>query len=110
MHNSGAQHSSMSKARHILAVVAVATVLCADQAGAGAAAPLPKPPVTEMAARLVERLSQPFRRTMPSAIRPITRSRTAFVQVAIPPRPAAVAATHSVLLSPLQFSLPPPAV
>jgi hypothetical protein len=98
----------MSKARHILAVVAVATALCADQAGAGAAAPLPKPPVTEMAARLVERLSQPFRRNVPSAVRPITRSRTAFVQVVIPPRPALVPAARSALLSPLQFSLPPP--
>ena len=108
MHNTGAQHSSMSKARHILAVVAVATALCADQAGAGAAAPLPKPHVTEMAARLVERLSQPFRRTGPSAVRPMARSRPALVPVVIPSFPTVVASISGVGLCPLQFPLPPP--
>lgn len=96
----------MSKARHILAVVAVATALCADQAIA--AAPTPTPHVAEMAARLVERLSQPFRRTVPSAVRPINRSRATFVQVAIPPREVVVAVARHCELSPFQFRLPPP--
>ena len=96
----------MSKARHILAVVAVATVLCADQAVT--AAPAPKPHVAEMAARLVERLSQPFRRSVPSAVHPMNRSRAAFIATATCPL-LVIAPRHSDF-SPFQFRLPPPVV
>lgn len=95
----------MSKARHILAVVAVTTALCADQMAA--AAPLPKPQVGEMAARVIERLAQPFRRTVPNAVRPIARNRTTSEAVAPAECPAEIPALHCEL-SPFQFRLPPP--
>jgi hypothetical protein len=98
----------MSKTRHILAVVAVATALCADQAVI--AAPAPGPHVAEIAAKLVERLSKPFRRTVPSAVRPIDRSRAAFAQLPTPSFPSpAISAPHRQV-SPFQFRLPPPTV
>jgi hypothetical protein len=98
----------MSKARHILAVVAVATALCADQAIA--AAPAPRPHVAEMAARLVERLSQPFRRIVPSAVRPMNRSRAASGSAAILPRLLPAVLPRHREFSPFQFRLPPPIV
>ena len=95
----------MSKTRHILAVVAVTTALCADQMLA--AAPLPKPQVGEIAARVIERLAEPFRRTVPNAIRPIARARTMSQPAAPAERSAEVPALHCEL-SPFQFRLPPP--
>lgn len=89
-----------------MAVVAVTTALCADQMVA--AAPLAKPQVGEIAARVIERLAQPFRRTVPNAVRPITRTQTTTSQAAAPvERPAAIPALHCEL-SPFQFRLPPP--
>jgi hypothetical protein len=95
----------MSKTRHILAVVAVTTALCADQMLA--AAPLPKPQVGEIAARVIERLAQPFRRTVPNAIRPIAQARAMPPLAAPAARPAGAPALHCEL-SPFQFRLPPP--
>lgn len=98
----------MSKARHILAVVAVATALCADQAVA--AAPLPKPQMAEMAARLVERLSHPFRQTVPSVVRPLNRTRAALIEPAAAPMPVVVESIRNCEFSPFQFRLPPPII
>jgi hypothetical protein len=98
----------MSKARHILAVVAVATALCADQAIA--AAPLPKTQVAEMAARFVERLSQPFRRTVPSAVRPLNSTRTVLGRPVLPPACVVVEVVRNCEFSPFQFRLPPPII
>lgn len=96
----------MRKARHIFAVVAVTTALCADQMVA--AAPLARPQVGEMAARVIERLAQPFRRTIPNAVRPIARTRVATPQAAaFVERPAEVPGLHCQF-SPFQFRLPPP--
>jgi hypothetical protein len=97
--------SWMRKARHILAVMAVTTALCADQMVA--AAPLPRPQMADVAARVIERLAQPFRRTVPNAVRPITRTCTTVQPVAPAERPAEVPALHCEL-SPFQFRLPPP--
>lgn len=100
--------TQMSKARHILAVVAVATALCTDQAIA--AAPTPTPHVAEIAARLVERLSQPFRRTVPNAVRPMNRSRAALTGAMMVLCPSPVIAPEHRNFSPFQFRLPPPLV
>ena len=96
----------MSRTRHILAVVAVATALCADQAVM--AAPLARPQVAEMAARLVDRLSQPFRRSVPNPIRIALRHQPSQTEIAaFPDHPISVVILHCDL-SPFQFRLPPP--
>ena len=96
----------MTRTRHILAVVTVTAALCADHAVA--AAPLARPQVAEMAARLVDRLSRTFSRSVPSAVRPMAQTRIVRDE-AIPAAPimAAAPATHREL-SPFQFRLPPP--
>ena len=96
----------MAKARHILAVVAVTTALCADQVAC--AAPAAGPQVGQMAVRLMDRLSRPFRRTLPGAIRspqqqPRSNSETASVS-----HPPVIAVVQHCQLSPFQFRLPPP--
>jgi len=96
----------MSRTGHILAVVAVATVLCADQAAV--AAPLARPQVAEIAARLVDRLSQPFRRSVPNAIRVAVRHQPSQTDLAdFPDHPINAVVLHCDL-SPFQFRLPPP--
>jgi len=96
----------MSKSRHILAVLAVTVALCADQFAS--AAPLAKAPVTEMAARLVIRLSQSFARTTSNDVRPEVRR-----PGAVPPVMTWNATMHEPVVahqavSPFQFRLPPP--
>lgn len=95
----------MRKARHIFAVVAVTTALCADQMVA--TAPIARPQVGEIAARVIERLAQPFRRTVPNAVRPIVSTRPS-APAAVPAEcPSDVPTVHCGL-SPFQFRLPPP--
>jgi hypothetical protein len=96
-----------SRSRHILAVAAVMTALCADRAVS--AAPVSRTPVAEMAARLVIRLSESFSRVAPSNIRPEARLELTSREGQVPaiiPQPSIV---HHVSLSPFQFRLPPPA-
>lgn len=101
-------HETMSKTRHILAVVAVTTALCAD--GAVSAAPVARPQVAEMAARLVDRLSKPFRQSVSSVVHAPARQEYADAQPQRPQStPAPVLAVHCDL-SPFQFRLPPPAL
>jgi hypothetical protein len=95
----------MRKARHIFAVVAVTTALCADQMVA--AAPIARPQVGEIAARVIERLAQPFRRTVPNAVRPIVSTRPCAPAVVPAERRTDVPTLHCEL-SPFQFRLPPP--
>jgi hypothetical protein len=96
----------MSKTRQILAVMAVTTALCADHVAS--AAPVSRGPVTEMAGRLVTRLTQSFRRVIPSAVRsPVRQQRLAA------PMSQRFVASASALpvrqqLDPFQFRLPPP--
>lgn len=98
----------MTRSRHILAVVAVTAALCADRVVA--AAPLPRAPVAEMAARLVIRLSESFSRPAPDDVRPDERCETAEA----PSYPRAVPAQRPhvarATFSPFQFRLPPPAL
>ena len=98
----------MSKTRHILAIVAVTTALCADRAVS--AAPVGRPQVAEMAARLVDRLSKPFRHSVASVVRAPARQDYSHVLPARPQStPAPMLAVHCDL-SPFQFRLPPPAL
>jgi hypothetical protein len=95
-----------SRSKHILAVVAVMTALCADRAVS--AAPVSRTPVAEMAARLVIRLSESFSRVAPSNVRPAVRLELTSREGQVPaiiPQPSIV---HHIALSPFQFRLPPP--
>ena len=96
----------MSKARQIFAVMAVTTALCADHVAS--AAPAQRSPVAEMAGRLVTRLTQTFRRVVPSAVRSPVRQQRLAAQTS----PLAVASAQASPVrqpfSPFQFRLPPP--
>jgi len=98
----------MNRSRHILAVLAVTAALCADQLAS--AAPLPKAPVVEIAARLVIRLSESFPRTVARDVRTEIRSErinpaTAVVHASV----TGVVVAHRAV-SPFQFRLPPPSL
>ena len=89
-------------------MVAVTTALCADRAAvAGPAARVARPQVSELASRLVSRLSQSFRRVVASALSaPLRRAaagRTRQQRLC----PAVAVVPHRPL-SPFQFRLPPP--
>jgi len=101
--------------RQVLAVVVVATALCADHVAAAApfvrapvAARDPVPPVVQLAGRLVNRLSRSFSRTVPHRLPHEARRPDAAVAQA-PAKPADQ--SLSVVpppTSPFQFRLPPP--
>src|SRR3954452_24155995 len=98
----------MNRPRHILAVLAVTAALCADQLAS--AAPLPRAPVVEIAARLVIRLSESFPKTVARDVRTEIRSEginpaTAVVHASV----AEVVVAHRAV-SPFQFRLPPPSL
>jgi hypothetical protein len=94
--------------RQVLAVMAVATALCADRVTANSnAAPVARTPVAEMAGRLVMRLAQRLRRVV-SAMSPWQvrqRGTSVVLRPALMPAPAFVAPRP---ISPFQFRLPPP--
>jgi hypothetical protein len=96
----------MRGSRHILAVVAVTTALCAGQLAV--AAPAPKAPVAEMAARLVVRLSETFSRAAPANVRPAVRFERTDSQPRSPQPAHAQQVVLSYSLSPFHFRLPPP--
>jgi len=96
----------MSRARHILAVVAVTTALCANQVVS--AAPLPRPHVTEIAAHFVGRFSQTFRRTVPNSVRGAVRQQVDTVPSPARFDPERDAVAFQREFSPFQFRLPPP--
>ena len=91
-----------------MAVMAVTVALCADQLAS--AAPLPKAPVVEMAARLVIRLSESFPKSVARDIRTEIRS-----ERINPITDVAHATVANVFVahrdvSPFQFRLPPPSL
>jgi len=98
---------SMPRARHILAVVTVTTALCANHVVS--AAPVPRPHVTEMAARFVARFSAAFRRPAPRAVRTSARLQFASEPSAILFERGCDGAAFQRQSSPFQFRLPPPA-
>ena len=101
-------HMKLRATRQVLAVVAVATALCADRVNAGsAAAPIGRTPVSEMAGRLVMRLAQRLRRVVNAMSSWQLRQRGVLAVLRPMPMPApAFVAPRRV--SPFQFRLPPP--
>ena len=92
-------------------MVVVTTALCADRAAAAAPAPGPQTAQAaglSLAGRLVTRLSQTFRRVMPSSA-PLEARQPRPVAPAQPER-LADQSLHVQLppISPFQFRLPPP--
>jgi len=98
----------MSRSRQILAVVAVTTALCADRVVS--AAPISRAPITDMAARLVTRLSQSFQRTVPGEFREAVRHHPTNDRTPAAQTPSPQAVKIHCGLSPFQFRLPPPVV
>ena len=103
--------TAVSRTRHVLVVVAVAAVLCADQVSvASQSVRQESVGVTRIASRLVDRLTRNLRRVMPVAIhQPARQLRTADsafpVFADLTPHP-----TVHATLSPFQFRLPPPLI
>jgi hypothetical protein len=96
----------MRRTRHVIAVVVVATALCA-QRGASAA-PASQPGTPGLARTLVGRLTSGLKRTLPSArVQPIRRDET--VQTRQPLILQIATGIHRDY-SPFQFRLPPPAL
>ena len=104
-----AESTSMNRTRGILVVMAMTTALCADQMAVAAPASGPRAiEIGEIAQRVVTRLSESFRETVPTAIheaRQQNRPEDLTVCVAAP-SPVAVVAHQPA--SPFQFRLPPP--
>jgi ribosomal protein L14 len=101
--------SSISNTRRVLAVVAVTTALCADQAAVAASNARPQATeIGQIAARVVVRLAQNLRRAMPGVIHEPGRQ-AVFVEQSLPRTivPASMLVAH-VCVSPFQFRLPPP--
>jgi len=98
----------MSRTRQILAVMAVTTALCADHVAS--AAPAQRGPVAEMAGRLVTRLTQTFRRVVPSAVRSPVRQQRLAPETSPAPVASVSATPVRQQLAPFQFRLPPPAL
>ncbi|HEX4124113.1 MAG TPA: hypothetical protein VHY37_05245 [Tepidisphaeraceae bacterium] len=98
------------RTRHILAVLAVSTALCADQAVIAAPTrPTAGQELAQMAGRLVDQLSRSFRRvtlaTWPTDMPRRWSERRAMPQPVC--AASAVVLAHT-LISPFQFRLPPP--
>jgi len=95
----------MRNARHMVAVMVVATALCADRA---AAEPSQRAGMGDVARQLANRISVNFRRVVP-AVRIQFATRTAFVRPCeLPAIDADQFVGHPWALSPFQFRLPPP--
>ncbi len=100
----------MSQARRMLVVMAMTTALCADQIVVAAPTAAPRPvEIAQMAQRLVSRLSQNLRNTVPTTAlcQPRTAGRSEDAT-----RPAIAWATPASLqhlpTHAFQFRLPPP--
>jgi hypothetical protein len=97
------------RTRHILAVLAVSTALCADQAVIAAPGRPGSAELAQMAGRLVDRLSRSFRRV--TLVNWPTELPRRWPERRAMPQPTctltAVAPAHSPI-SPFQFRLPPP--
>jgi hypothetical protein len=106
----------MRRTRQVLAVVVVTTALCADRAAAAAPMLVGSAPGRShttggrqtLAGRLVDRLSQTFRRVVPSAA-PVQARQVTPVATAAPRALADQSlGVPSLPISPFQFRLPPP--
>ena len=99
----------MNRTRGILVVMAMTTALCADQMVVAAPASGPRAiEIGEIAQRVVSRLSESFRETVPTALhepRQQVASQPPYIARSMP-APVADVAHQSA--SPFQFRLPPP--
>ncbi len=96
----------MRNAKYMLAVTFLATSLCAQRESVVTPS---RPPVTQVAGRLMQRLGDGFRRDLPAArlFQGFTR---ALPPVRVPPLPpVSPLVVHTACLLPFQFRLPPPA-
>ena len=100
---------TISTTRRVLAVVAVTTALCADQAAMSAPATRQEPgEIALMASRLVTRLAQNLRRAMPVILRQSARPALATGTADLLSPAAEPDGPVFAGLSPFQFRLPPP--
>jgi hypothetical protein len=98
----------MRNAKHVVAVMVVATALCADQVAA--AQPSHRAGMGEAARQLASRISIKLQRVVP-AVRIQFASRTAFsLPCEAPLLNANPLVSHDWPLSPFQFRLPPPSL
>ena len=98
----------MRKTRKVLAVALVATALCADRMGALSPRQAQEGTLTQVARRVVVRLTVSFRQAVPGVrIHQVRQEGESTPQriVAEPAEPM----VHLVQGSPFQFRLPPPA-
>jgi hypothetical protein len=101
--------SSISTTRRVLAVMAVTTALCADQAAMASPAGRDQGvEIGQLASRLVSRLAQNFRRAMPAVLREPVRQPNPADPSAPVIAPAVPLSVVRAPLSPFQFRLPPP--
>lgn len=99
--------SLMRRSRHLLAVTLVAAALCADRAVAA----LPsRPQGGQIAARLIQRLSDGFRRAVTTPRIQQVRIGARVQASAIQGRQGDENAPARIAMSPFQFRLPPPAI
>lgn len=92
----------------MMAVALVATALCADRVAV--AAPVNRPQVSEMAGRLVNRLTVGLRRVMPAVRLHEARQEGAAAYVAVLNSCLQPSISARQSFSPFQFRLPPPLV
>jgi hypothetical protein len=92
----------------VIAVMVVATALCADRSAVAAPAPQTRPQPTQGFARgLASRITSSFRRTVAPVRMVSTRSTEDARAFPLPIRHAA-SGVRGVEISPFQFRLPPP--
>lgn len=99
----------MRRTRHVIAMMVVATALCADRA---IAAPQPGPQVTSFARSLASRLTVSFRQVVPS-IRLVEDRREGegiCSPDSMPAEAGIPVVVHATAGSPFEFRLPPPAL
>jgi hypothetical protein len=99
--------SVMRRTKHVIAVMVVATALCADRAAT--AAPLARPEATPSQARkIASRITRSFRQTVARVAMFRARTGEQAISFALCIREAASGVRFE--FSPVQFRLPPPAL
>jgi hypothetical protein len=94
------------QARQVLLALAVTTALCADHVSA--ASPTLRPQVAQLAGRIVNKLSNSFRRVVTVELPEHARDRSGAVRTSVAVLSSAADVAHAPG-SPFQFRLPPPA-
>jgi hypothetical protein len=99
----------MNKTRGILVVMAMTTALCADQMVVAAPSSGPRAiEIGQIAQRVVSRLSESFRKTVPTAVHEPRQQIASQAPTIVPSMPARILVVAHQPASPFQFRLPPP--